>query len=62
MNISIKYLAVVAFSDRENEIYEKLRPKITTAQYLLGCGLPKHMTTTRSRVVIIQINFTLFMS
>jgi len=51
--LSIKYLVVVEFSDRNDTIFEQRRPKVASAQYLLGCGKPRHMTATCSRVVVI---------
>ena len=52
-HLSIKNLAVVAFSDPVNTIFKQRRPEIASVQYLLGCSKPRHMTTTRSRVTII---------
>src|SRR6202034_2869716 len=52
-HFSIKNLTIVALSDRSNTIFEQRRPEIASAQYLLGSGIPRHMTATRSRVTVI---------
>ena len=61
-HLSIKHLTVVAFSDRSNTIFKQGRPKVASAQYLLGCCIPRHMTATRSRVTVIQNPFSFFVS
>ena len=52
-HLSIKHLTVVAFSDRSNTIFKQGLPEVASAEYLLGCGIPRHMTATRSKVTII---------
>ena len=52
-HLTIKNLAVVAFLDRRNTIFKQGRPEVTSAKYLWGCGKPRHMTATHSRVTVI---------
>ena len=54
MHISIKNIEIVTFSNSENTIFEQKLQEIASVQYLLGCGKPRHMTTTCSRMEIIQ--------
>ena len=61
-HLSIKNLAVVAFSDRINTIFKQSRPEIASAQYLLGHGKPRHMTTTHYRVTVIENPFDFLMN
>jgi hypothetical protein len=52
-HLSIKHLTVVAFLDRNNTIFKQGRLEVASTQYLLGCGIPRHMTATCSRVTVI---------
>ena len=61
-HLAIKHLTVVAFSDGKDTIFKHRRPEIASAQHLLSCGIPRHMTATCSRVTIIQNSLSLFVS
>ena len=61
-HLSIKKLEIATFSDRNNTIFKHRRPEIASAQYLLGSGIPRHMTATCSRVTVIEDLFSFLMS
>ena len=61
-HLAIKHLTVVAFPKCNNTVFKQGGPEIASAQYLLGCGIPRHMTATCSRVTVIQHPFSFLMS
>ena len=57
----IKVLTLWEFLNRLVTIFEDRRPEIPSAKDFLGCIHPRKMTTTCSRVAVIENMFSLFM-